>query len=138
MISANAVTSHSLLINLPIAAFLIVLALWVATHFQIEPVTPQKPRRRGGVVEAHGSQHGRVPATPFAAVLEGLAEAGTKAGKSWQEQVGSGVVESAWETLCGSILQEVRNATCTSLSSWEVSCLRSGICYQWQQSIAAG
>jgi len=31
-----------------------------------------------------------------------------KSGDKWREQVGSPLVEHAWETLCGSIVQEVR------------------------------
>ena len=104
-----AVTSHSLLLNLPIAVALIVLAIWTATQFQIEPANPQKKKRRGSVESSHASQQKPVPPTPFASVLEGLPSGAAKPGKSWREQVGSAVVESAWETLCGSILQEVRN-----------------------------
>lgn len=104
-----AVTSHSLLLNLPIAMALIVLAIWLATHFQIEPATPQKKKRRGNGLEGQEGQQGRTPPTPFASILDSLAGAASKSGKSWRDQVGSPVVESAWETLCGSILQEVRH-----------------------------
>ena len=37
--------------------------------------------------------------------------ASNKSDTKWREQVGSPVVEHAWETLCGSIIQEVRHLT---------------------------
>lgn len=100
-------TSTNLLFNLPVAVGLIVLAVWVATHFQIEPAEPQKKKRRGQSRDSQENVRSSVPPTPFASLLEGLSGKAAKPGKSWREQVKSPVVENAWETLCGSILQEV-------------------------------
>ena len=90
------------------------LAVWVATHFQIEPADPQKKKRRGQSRDSQENVRSSVPPTPFASILEGLPGKASKPGKSWREQVQSAVVESAWETLCGSILQEVRQACIAS------------------------
>ena len=105
--SAHAVTSTNLLFNLPVATGLIVLAVWVATHFQIEPAESQKKKRRGQSRDSQENVTSSVPPTPFASILGGLPGKASKPGKSWREEVQSPVVESAWETLCGSILQEV-------------------------------
>jgi len=105
------VTSHSLLLNLPLAVALIVLALWGATHLHIQAAGPPKKKRRSAAElaqEGGGEAPARaVPPTPFASLPDGIPGSASKAGRKWREQVASPVVESAWETLCGSIIQEV-------------------------------
>jgi hypothetical protein len=52
-----------------------------------------------------------------------------KSGDKWREQVGSPVVEDAWETLCGSIIQEV-----SGLDSSGHATLYAVLC-QWVHSL---
>ena len=114
----SAVTSHSLLLNIPIAAALIVLAIWLATHFQIEPATTQKKKWRSQKENAQEGRHTTILPTPFAPLPEGVPGSSSKSGRNWREQVASPLVENAWETLCGSILQEVDSCPkCISTSS---------------------
>ena len=123
--SLLAVTSTNLLFNLPVAIGLIVLAIWVATHFQIELAELQKKKRRGQARDSQENVRSSVPPTPFASLLDGLPGKAAKGAKSWREQVKSPVVESAWEILCGSILQEVAADQLSIVDSLEADMISS-------------
>lgn len=92
-------TSKSLLLNLPLAIVSVLSGLWLLANLQPEPAKPQR-RSRDAAPEGETSTILPPPPEP--------ASSSQKPSK-WRDRVGSGVVESAWETLCGSILQEVRN-----------------------------
>jgi hypothetical protein len=87
-----------------------VLALWCAAHLEIQAAGGPNKKRRSTAeasLEEGVLPSRNVPATPFASLPEGIPGGASKGGRKWREQVASPVVESAWETLCGSIIQEV-------------------------------
>lgn len=90
--------SNSLWLNLPLAACAVVGVRWLSLQVDVraraDSLAAQRRRRSKGVVRQP------LPAP--------LAPSG-KPDSWWRQQVGSPVVERAWETLCGSIVQEARS-----------------------------
>ena len=106
MLRDAADTSRSLWLNLPTALIVIFSAVWACSHFNIELSGSQKSRRQGLTIDQdQQTKSDGVPQSPFESIFGRLT---SKAGKHWREDVKSPVVEEAWETLCGSIIQEVR------------------------------
>ena len=97
-------TSKLLWLNIPIAFVVIFGIYWLSSLVDIRAKSnayPSLRKRLNRFSEESNpdSPHFTLPVPPTPA---------NKSGDKWREQVGSPVVEHAWETLCGSIIQEVR------------------------------
>ena len=99
-------TSSSCVLNLPLALLVVAALLYARAEQQ---------RRRSEAGSGTRSRKGDLRGEPEAAEAgKGRAGAGgpTSAAAAnpdrWRQQVQSTVVAAAWETLCGSIVQEVR------------------------------
>ena len=90
-------TSKQAWVNLPVAVLVIGAVCWLVMQLDIQPVAAKPRRRRGYGAEEGGDDAYQIPA----------AQPGAKPEVKWRDQVRSPVVEHAWETLCGSIIQEV-------------------------------
>lgn len=98
MAACCADASNSLWLNLPLAACAVVGVRWLSLQVDVraraDSLAAQRRRR------SKGAMRQPLPAP--------LAPSG-KPDSWWRQQVGSPVVERAWETLCGSIVQEARS-----------------------------
>ena len=83
--------------NLPLAAVLVASAYWLALQLSDQGHDQRRAR----------PQHARLSDRHAEFVLPVTASTGNKPEGKWKEQVGSPVVVHAWETLSGSIVQEV-------------------------------
>ena len=96
-------TSKLLWLNIPIAFMVVFGIYWLSSLVDIRAKSnayPSLRKRLNRFSEESNpdSPHFTLPVPPTPA---------NKSGDKWREQVGSPVVEHAWETLCGSIIQEV-------------------------------
>jgi hypothetical protein len=103
-------TSASLWVNFPLALGFVGGLYWLSLQVDIRARSGSAPqpalRRRG----RKWSDDGACESPKFTAPVP--PSPSTKPDNRWREQVGSPVVEHAWETLCGSIIQEVCSALC--------------------------
>lgn len=89
-------TSQYMWANLPIAVALVAVGTWIFLHVDIQAKNlPGKAGRRRGLFAGMGED------APSSGLTGHRAD-----GNKWRERVQAPVVELAWETLCGSILQE--------------------------------
>ena len=88
-------TSKSFWLNIPVAGFLIASGYWLFVQVSDKAAEQAKPK-------AH--KHAE-PAAAFA--FPTAPPSGNKSEGKWKEQVNSPMVVQAWETLSGSIVQEV-------------------------------
>ena len=96
-------TSKLLWLNIPIAIAVVLGLHWLSSLVDIRAKHNGHPARRRRFSRfsedsSPDSPSFRLPVPPPQA---------NKSGDKWREQVGSPLVEHAWETLCGSIVQEV-------------------------------
>ena len=96
-------TSKLLWLNMPVAAAAVLGLHWLSSLVDIRAKHNGHPARKGRFSFSEESS----PDSPsFALPVPPLPA--NKSGDKWREQVGSPLVEHAWETLCGSIVQEVK------------------------------
>lgn len=96
-------TSKCLWINIPVALVAMAGLYWLSAQVEIR----SRKRGRHGLHRGHGkASEEEDPGTPSYTPLTPPVPS-SKTDNKWREQVGSSVVEHAWETLCGSIIQEV-------------------------------
>ena len=96
-------TSKLLWLNIPTAIAVVLGLHWLSSLVDIRAKHnghPARRRRFSRFSEESG------PDSPSFALPVPPPQA-NKSGDKWREQVGSPLVEHAWETLCGSIVQEV-------------------------------
>ena len=96
-------TSKLLWLNIPLALLVVFGLHWLSSLVDIRAKQNSShsfKRRFNRFSEdsSPGSPHHNPPVPPAPS---------SKSGDKWREQVGSPLVEHAWETLCGSIVQEV-------------------------------
>ncbi len=127
-------TSASLFWNLPIALGTLLLARYIwAQQYPLQPATWRVAARWRRQLEqfvgedliARGkdaAQHAIGDATATISIIRGGREGGRAGGAaaakphdSWRRHVRSAVVEHAWDTLCGSLVQEVGRGVACSL-----------------------
>ncbi len=89
-------TSKSFWLNLPLAGLLVASAYWLFVQVSDRAKDQAKPRH----VKAADS-------APVNFAFPVAPPSGNKAEGKWKEQVNSPMVVQAWETLSGSIVQEV-------------------------------
>ncbi len=89
-------TSKSFWLNLPLAALLVGSAYWLFFQVNDRAKEQSKPKRAKSIDAAADFAF---PAAP---------PSGNKPEGKWKEQVNSPMVVEAWETLSGSIVQEVQ------------------------------
>lgn len=100
---AGADTSNSLWLNFPLAVAAVAGLYWLSLQVDIRAhangsSTAARLRGRKWSEDGCETPHFTAPVPPAPS---------SKPDNRWREQVGSPVVEHAWETLCGSIIQEV-------------------------------
>lgn len=96
-------TSKSLWFNIPLALTAVAALYWLSLQVDI------RARKNGAA--AYLRRRGRKESEDYgpnaATYTASVPPPSNKSDNKWREQVGSPVVEHAWETLCGSIIQEV-------------------------------
>ena len=97
-------TSKLLWLNIPIAFVAVFGIYWLSSLVDIRAKSNAYPSLRKRINRFSEESN---PDSPHFTLLVPPTSA-NKSGDKWREQVGSPVVEHAWETLCGSIIQEVR------------------------------